>query len=1056
MWTLSLSEFEKYDKEITANWNADTNGVLVFVRIFLSVHPPPTDRLLQTGLFSATVAAFVIEGYKQLSVDSGDQTVALLSQMSQQLVGISNGVALSPPSPLESSPPNLSAATRISTMWLFSMAISITCALLATLIQQWVRRYMELSYLHDMPHERARVRTYLFSGMEYFRMRRAVETIPMLLHISVFLFFAGLVEFFFLFNKTVAWFFVGWVGLFASAYTAMTVIPNVFLECPYRTPFSGVVWRFLQTLSIATLVLADKLLASLHTFLFRLRRQSTRESSATTTLLGRREKLSKQIKVHKERFKEGLRRYVVSSAIDSSSSVDKDALNWTLTRLDEDQEVQDFISRIPGFFDSRVVPEAPRTMIGLMDSSPSDGDSVLFVRLRGLLMTCLPTTSGFNPDDRKNRLNVCLTAIWYYIRAYNQHHGIRMSKQFRMLFSDQNDMDLLLADDDTRTKIVVLCMGSLFTAKIMKEMGDRTENPQVSEGERVLLKKALGPLWRLNLADHKPSELTNLDSMLGELDTMITHEQIPKGETLGTEAFDTMNILAEDVVDRISDPALESQGYHVSILNDARKSLQRCLTLTKEFGGDAQFGGLGKGGAMDSIIKRLRDLGGKLEALIASHPQPDTLPLADTHSPAPENEVEQSRDSHEPRSLEERGQKSVAASETGTSMGLHREALTSTLGELSDGHEFESFVARIPSFFAPHTISDISTMLDLMAPSGGGNSTFSLRLHRLYKASLSRKSPLGPDDRIRRLHVCLAAIWCYAKAYSKSSPRERPMPEDFRTLFADPSDMDYLLTDEDVFSRVMILCIRSLLAAKVVEDVRYRMDNPRVSEGRLAFLEKALGPFLSPDVPLDNRGPAEVANLMAMLVGLEEKVTHEETSLDESLGRDTSETLEILVTSVLESLSENPPIERWGATASAIGHSREAVLRCLALLAHLGEAPHLGGLMKGNAWVDPLVEKLNELSDKLVLPPSPYRLFHPQTPFTRVQSNSLDDMQSMSESVAPSTESHPLGQAAQEAYTLERQYMSMPEPTIYSGQQSPQMSVPLHYSFYSWDQGELG
>ena len=875
----------------------------------------------------------------------------------------------------------------------------------------------------------------------------------MLLHISVFLFFAGLVEFFFLFNKTVAWFFVGWVGLFGSAYIALTVIPNVFLECPYRTPFSGVLWRLSQTLSVATLVLADTLLASIHTFRFRLWRQSTRVSSANTTLLEHRKKISTQIKVHKERFKEGLRRYVVSSAIDSSSSVDKNALNWTLTKLDEDQEVQDFISRIPGFFDSRVVPEAPRTMIGLMDSSPSDGDSVLFVRLRGLLMTCLPTTSGLDPDVRKNRLNACLTAIWYYIRAYNQHHGIRMSKQFRTLFSDQNDMDLLLADEDVRTKTVVLCMGSLLTAKIMKEMGDRTENPQVSEGELVFLKKALGPLWRLNLAgDQKPSELTNLDSMLGELDTMIAHERIPKGETLGTEAFDTMNILAGDIVDRISDPTLESQGYHVSILNDARKSLQRCLTLTKEFGGDAQFG-LGKGGAMDSLIKRLKDLDEKLGALIESYPQSDPLP--DTH--LSEN-VEQSRDSHEPRRSIERGQKSVAASEMGASMGLQREALTSTLGELTSDHEFESFVARIPSFFASHAISDISTMLDLMTPSGEGDSTFPLRLHRLYKTSLSRKSPLGPDDRTRRLHVCLAAIWCYAKAYSKSSPRERPMPEDFRARFADPSDIDYLLTDEDVFSRVMILCIRSLLAAKVVDDVRYRMvsDNPRVSEGRLAFLEKALGPFLSPDVPLDNRGPVEVANLMAMLVGLEEKVIHEEASLDENLSRDTSETLEILATSVLESLSENQPIERWGATASAIGHSREAVLRCLALLDHLGEASHLGDLVKENVWVDSLVEKLNELGDKLVLPPSPYRLFHPQTPFTRVQSNSLDDMQSVNESVAPSAESHPLGQAAQEVYALERQYMSMPEPTLYSGQQSPQMSVPMRYSLYSWEQGEMG
>ncbi|KAI0298633.1 hypothetical protein B0F90DRAFT_1632250, partial [Multifurca ochricompacta] len=226
MWTLSLSEFEKYDREIIERWKDDTNGVLVF-----------------TGLFSATVAAFVIEGYKMLSIGSGDQTVALLTLMSQQLTGISNGAVLSPPLPLDSSPSNLPAAIRVNIMWLLSLSISITCALLATLIQQWVRRYMALSYHHDMPHERARVRTYLFTGMEQFRMKHAVEAIPILLHVSVFLFFTGLVDFFLLFNKTVAWVFIGWVGLFVSIYTAMTVIPNVFFNCPYRTPFSGLFWR---------------------------------------------------------------------------------------------------------------------------------------------------------------------------------------------------------------------------------------------------------------------------------------------------------------------------------------------------------------------------------------------------------------------------------------------------------------------------------------------------------------------------------------------------------------------------------------------------------------------------------------------------------------------------------------------------------------------------------------------------------------------------------------------------------------------------------------------
>ncbi|KAI0000124.1 hypothetical protein BJV74DRAFT_882794 [Russula compacta] len=156
------------------------------------------------------------------------------------------------------------------------------------------------------------------------------------------------------------------------------------------------------------------------------------------------------------------------------------------------------------------------------------------------------------------------------------------------------------------------------------------------------------------------------------------------------------------------------------------------------------------------------------------------------------------------------------------SPALYRGALISTLAELSEDDEFESFVACIPSFFDSHVVSDISTMLDLTNPSGGGDSTFSLRLHHLFKTSLPKAPSLGPDDRKRHLHVCLAAIWSYAKAYSMSNPRERPIPEHFRTLFADLSGIDSLLTDEDMVSRVMVLCISSLLAIKIMEDVRYR------------------------------------------------------------------------------------------------------------------------------------------------------------------------------------------------------------------------------------------
>ncbi|KAI0266036.1 hypothetical protein BGY98DRAFT_1031562, partial [Russula aff. rugulosa BPL654] len=56
------------DNRITDAWKEDANSIVTF-----------------TGLFSAIVGAFIIEFYKNLSSASGDQTVALLQQISRQL-----------------------------------------------------------------------------------------------------------------------------------------------------------------------------------------------------------------------------------------------------------------------------------------------------------------------------------------------------------------------------------------------------------------------------------------------------------------------------------------------------------------------------------------------------------------------------------------------------------------------------------------------------------------------------------------------------------------------------------------------------------------------------------------------------------------------------------------------------------------------------------------------------------------------------------------------------------------------------------------------------------
>ncbi|KAH9034788.1 hypothetical protein EDB84DRAFT_1486259, partial [Lactarius hengduanensis] len=96
------------------------------------------------------------------------------------------------------------------------------------------------------PTKRARLRAYIFDGIQGFGMTRAIEAMPALLHLSVFLFFAGLVDFLIPINTTVAYFTLGWIALFAAAYAILTILPNLRLNCPYRTPLSGITWRLSQ------------------------------------------------------------------------------------------------------------------------------------------------------------------------------------------------------------------------------------------------------------------------------------------------------------------------------------------------------------------------------------------------------------------------------------------------------------------------------------------------------------------------------------------------------------------------------------------------------------------------------------------------------------------------------------------------------------------------------------------------------------------------------------------------------------------------------------------
>ncbi|TDL27675.1 hypothetical protein BD410DRAFT_760794, partial [Rickenella mellea] len=136
MWSIYVAEAGKFDKGLVDSWRGDMEGILIFA-----------------GLFSASVTAFIIESYKKLSPDSGDMTVALLAQISSQLVAISNGtnLATSSPSPTHGAFKPTSSAVVANVFFFLSLALALVCAIHATMVEPWARNYLQLIERHPAP-----------------------------------------------------------------------------------------------------------------------------------------------------------------------------------------------------------------------------------------------------------------------------------------------------------------------------------------------------------------------------------------------------------------------------------------------------------------------------------------------------------------------------------------------------------------------------------------------------------------------------------------------------------------------------------------------------------------------------------------------------------------------------------------------------------------------------------------------------------------------------------------------------------------------------------------
>jgi hypothetical protein len=304
-----------------------------------------------------------------------------------QLLAEANGTQVSIPSSLSNpaasfTPPKY--AIWVNACWFLSLAISLTCALLATLLQQWARRYIRATQPRYNPHKRGQIRAFFAEGVENLHLPWAVEALPALLHLSLFLFFTGLLVF--LFNThhnvfaAVAW----WIGLCTFAYISITFMPLFRLDSPYYAPLSSSVW-FVAT---GTLTLTFQLLYWLWPECF--------SDSAWDHFDERR-------RHYRSWFVHGLSKTAEEVARKLSPAIDGRALMWTLGCSDEEHELLRFFEGLPGFCNSKVLLDPIGTCI--RPNMERIAEALIGLAHRTI------TSNLITPKNKSRRLVICREAM---------------------------------------------------------------------------------------------------------------------------------------------------------------------------------------------------------------------------------------------------------------------------------------------------------------------------------------------------------------------------------------------------------------------------------------------------------------------------------------------------------------------------------------------------------------------------------------------------------------------------------------------------------------------
>jgi len=276
----------------------------------------------------------------------------------------------------------------MNTLMFLSLFLSAMSVVVCALVKQWCHEFKRYAYPRGAPHERGRVRTYLFHGLERSQMRRFIEGVHVVLHISVFLFFGAVSDFLYNVYQPIGNFARYCLLASLFVYTAFSISPLIFIDFPYHTALTPPI----RGCGVLILLTFRKLLWFLPCVK---KRRSWLQSFEA-------------IRFNRAQF-------LLKRADERAEKLDRHAMEWLLTEDDlSDTRMDTFLEALPGYIHSHVTNEGRLPGQLTLD--------YVIGRIKKHFLTCV-TSHGLSEEACIARVSACVDSLRLVFKPTDSNRG---------------------------------------------------------------------------------------------------------------------------------------------------------------------------------------------------------------------------------------------------------------------------------------------------------------------------------------------------------------------------------------------------------------------------------------------------------------------------------------------------------------------------------------------------------------------------------------------------------------------------------------------------------